>query len=323
MIKNDRKPPIIIESLSVLLKRIPTNPRRKEIEDHLAKHKAGFRGEQSLDYFYRYLPQDEIILLHNMRILHDEYYFQIDTLILTPHFFIVLEIKNISGHIYFDHLFSQMIRTSEGNKESFDDPIQQVHRQAYHLSETLKLHKIPFIPIESLVVITNPKSLVESATSHKDAIAKVIKSADLKTKFELFKEKHKEQILTKKDLRKVNKILVKLHTPYHPNVCNLYQIKQTELLKGVFCPECENSFLLRRKRSWLCTDCNHTYPKAHVSALKDYALLVSTEITNRECKEFLNLSSSSEAYHLLSGLQLPYSGYRKSRKYHLHQLIEI
>ncbi|MCM3720063.1 nuclease-related domain-containing protein [Fictibacillus phosphorivorans] len=318
----ERKVPIIIPKLNFLLKRLPLHQlKRKEVEDYLARQMAGFRGEQSMNYFYRYLPQDQIEFLHNIRIIHQDYYFQMDTLIITPHFILILEIKNIAGHLYFDNLFSQVIRIHDGKKESFDDPIQQVERQAFHLSEVLKNKKVPFIPIETLVVVTNPKTLVESAPGHTDAIHRVIKSPDLKKRFDLLTNKHTKEVLSKMEIKKMKRLLNKLHTPYDPDVCSLFQIDKSELMKGVFCPSCE-LILNRTKRSWYCTNCDQHFKKAHIQAIKDYAVLISDHITNKDFKEFLNLPSSSISYHLLRALNLPYTGSTKDRTYLLHSLID-
>ncbi|ANX13666.1 hypothetical protein ABE41_016780 [Fictibacillus arsenicus] len=323
MVKMKRNVPIIIRKLNILLKRLPFNqPKRKEVDEYLARQMAGLRGEQSMDYFYRYLPQEKIEFLHNIRILHQEYYFQMDTLIITPNFILILEIKNIAGHIYFDNLYSQVIRLHDGKKESFDDPIQQVERQAFHLSEILKIKKVPFIPIETLVVITNPKTLVESAPGHTDAVNRVIKSADLKKKFDLLTKKHTKVILSKMEIKKVNRLLNKLHTPYNPDVCSLFHIDKNELIKGAFCPDCEDIILHRTKRSWYCTNCDQHFKKAHINALIDYALLISTKITNNEFKDFLNLPTGSISYHLLHSLNLPITGTTKDRTYLLNSLLD-
>jgi hypothetical protein len=91
-------------------------------------------------------------------------------------------------------------------------------------------------------------------------------------------------------------------------------------MKGVFCPSCETEILYRHLRTWYCSACKKNYNKAHVAALVDYALLISTTISNKACKDFLILPSRSQAYHLLKSLNLPYTGMGKSRIYHLEPL---
>lgn len=322
LIEKQRKTPLLIDNLTAFLKRLPAHPKRKEMEEYLARQKAGFKGELSLEYFYRYLPLKEVIFLHNIRILHQNYYFQIDTLILTQKFLLILEIKNLSGQIYFDNLYSQIIRRVNDIKESFEDPIYQVERQAHHLSEILKLYKISFIPIETLVVITNPNTLIESAPSYTDALYKVIKSAGLKKKYIEFKQKYNEDKLTKKELKKIVKLLKKLNQPYNPDLCSLFKINKEELTNGVFCPSCEDALLVRRKRSWFCISCKETNHDAHIFALRDYARFISTSITNKECMQFLNLPSRSQSYHLLHSLNLPFKGTTKDRTYLLSSLLD-
>jgi hypothetical protein len=303
------------------MRRIPLNhPSRLKVQEQLSISLAGFKGEQSLNYFYRYLPPN-VRFIHNLRILHQEYYFQIDTLIITPKFFIVLEIKNYAGHLLFDDRFTQLTRFLNGEKESFDDPILQVNRQAFHLSEVMKLHKLPDIPIEELVVITNPSTYIECTTSYKEAHNKVIKSAGLKLKFDKYELKHQKEILFIKEMKKICKILNKMNESYNPDLYSLFTFNKENLLSGVLCPLC-NFKMEYRLGKWLCLECNHISKTEMIMALKDYALLVSETITNKECKLFLNLPSTSVTSHLLSSCNLPYSGSRKSRKYQLNTLID-
>ncbi len=46
------------------------------------------------------------------------------------------------------------------------------------------------------------------------------------------------------------------------------------------------------------------------------------EITNAQCKDFLDLKYRSQSYHILKSLHLPYTGATKSRKYKLNRLLE-
>jgi hypothetical protein len=320
--KNEHVKPRIIDKLEALLRRKPLNYLYDdEIREQLRNYRSGFKGEKSLDYFYRYLPTDDLYYLHGIRILHNRYYFQLDTLIITPRFLLILESKNIAGHLYFDDKYKQLIRTLNDKKEAFDNPIEQVKRQAYHLQEIIKQLKFPFIPIESLVVMTNPRAYIECSPTYKEALNKVIKSPLLSAKYNELSNKYTKEIVSLKEIKKLMKQLNKLHTPEDSDICIQFQIKKEHLQKGVFCPDCESVFLERRPRSWYCLNCKNHYQKAHISALTDYALLISDTITNKEFKDFLNLQSSSQAYHLLNAVGLPYSGSTRSRKYHLASLL--
>lgn len=162
MSKVELKPPIIIKKLEVLLKRSsPSHHKRSQITETHRRFKSGFNGEQSLRYFYRYLPKEGLHFLPSIRILHDGYYFQMDILIITAHFLLILEIKNHAGHLYLDDKVKQMIRTLDGKKDCYEDPIEQVKRQRYHLTRIMEQYKLPVIPIEALVVVANSSTIVE------------------------------------------------------------------------------------------------------------------------------------------------------------------
>ncbi|MDM5315132.1 nuclease-related domain-containing protein [Fictibacillus sp. b24] len=323
MIIKHRSQPIIINKLESLLKRSPLlDEKREEIRDALRKFVSGYRGEQSMDYFYRYLPPNNLSILHGLRILHQDYFFQMDTLIITPNFLLIIECKNIAGHLYFESSYDPMIRTYNAQREGFDNPVEQVKRQSYHLMSILKNLKSLTIPIESLVVITNPTTITEFSPAYKEARSKIIKSSGIVSKFDEVSNKHQKEILQAKEIKRIIKHLLKHHTPENPDVCQKFQINPDSLLKGVFCPKCDMAFLKRLQRSWYCSKCRKVYKNAHESALLDYALLVSMTITNKKCKEFLNLPSTSQGYHILKSLNLPFTGNRKSRIYHLDDLVK-
>jgi Nuclease-related domain len=322
-IKNKRTTPIFIIKLSKLIRRVPqTQSKRHLIQEQLSKHSSGFKGEQSLDYFYRYLPKDQIHYLHGIRILHDGYYFQMDTILITPSFIIILEIKHLAGHLYFDDRFSQLIRTFEGRRESFSNPIEQVKRQSYHLTKILNQYKFNSVPIESLVIMTHPSAIIEASPLYKEATEKVIKSSSLQQKFLNLSQKYPLEILEQKQIKKLTKLLTKLNSAYNPDVCELFQINKNELVNGVFCPICDFSIMKYIWGNWRCLTCKTSSKTAHITALQDYAYLISTKITNRESMSYLNLESSNQTNHLLRSLNLPYTGNRKSRHYHLDSLLE-
>ncbi|MDR7071717.1 nuclease-related domain-containing protein [Fictibacillus barbaricus] len=292
------------------------------MEEQLAKWNSGFFGERSLKYFYRYLPKKDIIFVYNVRIFHIGYHFQIDTLIITSKFFMILEIKNYAGHLYFDDKFGQLVRTLNGKKDIFEDPILQVKRQLFHLTHILNKYKLPIIPIEPLVVISNPKSFVESSPTYKEALKIVIKSPKLQNKYEEFNNNYKENILTFKEMKKISKILYKLDEPYNPDIYKHFGIQHNELIRGVLCSKCDSTNIMNRvATSWKCTSCFSISKTAQIQALKDYALLISTQISNQECKNFLNLSTRDQSHYLLNSLKLTYTGTTRSRTYHLDSLL--
>lgn len=274
-----------------------------------------------MDYFYRYLPND-VYLLHGIRILHDDYYFQMDTLFITSSFLTIVEVKNLTGILFFDKRFSQLIRIYDDKRDSFTNPIEQVNRQKYHLSKILEQNKMPSIPIETLVVITHPSAIIDASPTYKEASEIVIKSSSLPQKFESLTRKYLTPILTQKQIKKLIKFLSKTSSLYNPDVCELFQINKGDLIRGVLCQSCTPSLMHYNRGSWYCSICNSSSKTAHIEALEDYACLISINITTKECRDYLKLSSNKQAYQILCSLKLPYTGNRKSRHYHLDPLLE-
>ncbi|MBU8771105.1 nuclease-related domain-containing protein [Cytobacillus oceanisediminis] len=138
MIIKNRLIPIRIRQNEALIRRIPAaHPQRSTIEGDLAKRRVGYRGEQSLDYYLSHLPDKEFTILHDLRLFNGSTYFQIDTLILSPYFALIIEVKNILGTLLFDETFNQFIRTRNEKEEGFPNPLIQAKRQKTQLKTWL------------------------------------------------------------------------------------------------------------------------------------------------------------------------------------------
>ncbi|WP_218970926.1 nuclease-related domain-containing protein [Peribacillus kribbensis] len=110
MITKQRTIPLIILKLDSLLRRLPpTHPKRILIQGDFAKRMAGYKGEQALDYYLNQLSPSDFLILHDLRLPSEPYFFQIDTLLLTTRYLLILEIKNIAGTLYFEKSSSQLI----------------------------------------------------------------------------------------------------------------------------------------------------------------------------------------------------------------------
>ncbi|MBM7660464.1 hypothetical protein JOC85_001236 [Bacillus mesophilus] len=126
MIAKKRNYPIRIKKLEALLRRLPkSHMKRGDIEEELAKSYAGFRGEQSMNYHFDYLDKKKYTIIHDLRLFDQNHYFQMDTLILSTRFLLIVEIKNIIGTLIFDKSFQQLIRSYNGKEDAFHNPLIQ------------------------------------------------------------------------------------------------------------------------------------------------------------------------------------------------------
>ncbi|MBO9129906.1 nuclease-related domain-containing protein [Bacillus sp. 165] len=318
MIVKPRQMPLHLQKLDALLRRLPEyHARRQDITEVVVKGRAGYRGEQAVEYPLSFLPSADYLILHDLRLPYQNHYFQIDTLLLSKRFFLVLEIKNISGILYFDSTFHQMIRTYEGKEEAFPDPILQVKRQQEQLQLWLAHHRFLIPPLESLIVIATPRTIIKASPENLSVPQVVIHHANLLNKVTLFEKQYVKEIFTRKQLTSLAKRLQHSHVSLNQDVLKTYKINKDELIKGVFCSNCLYIPMQRKQGKWVCPACTNISLDAHLATLKDYALLCGCFAKNKEIREFLQLSSDSITKHILRSAGVPYEGKNKGRVYHL------
>ncbi|MCO7126712.1 NERD domain-containing protein [Sporolactobacillus shoreicorticis] len=108
----ERKEPCALTQLRSLLKRLPKNhPKFAALSNEETKRTIGFKGEKALDYYLEFNDKDRNHIYHNLKIAISHSLCQIDTLIINRSFILIIEIKNISGILFFDSTHHQLIRT--------------------------------------------------------------------------------------------------------------------------------------------------------------------------------------------------------------------
>lgn len=322
MIIKEAAESIKIRKLKLILRRFPPlHHVRNEIEVELLKSVTGYNGEKSLDFHMNLLPRDETYIFHDLRLPFASNHFQIDILILTTAFFLIVEVKNMSGTLIFDQDFHQLIRISSEKEDVFPDPISQVYRQSHLLKEWLKYHKFPEVPIESLVVISNPHTRVTCVPQNTNISKKVTHSTNLLERFHAYQRMRKREFISKKEIKKLSRTLLKHHSQPNQDLFKQFSINQDDLIKGVACTKCFTLSMIRSRRKWLCIKCGHYDKSAHIHALKEFALLKSPAITNHECCDFFQISSRHVVKRLLNSIELPTSQSGRYTIYHLEHLL--
>ncbi|MBN3546660.1 nuclease-related domain-containing protein [Fictibacillus barbaricus] len=307
-----------MKKLEVILQRIsPLHPNCKGIEEELARSRAGYRVEKSLQYHLELLPSEDTFILHDLRLPFGKQFFQIDVLILRPNFFLLLEVKNMAGTLIFDHQFNQLIRINNIIEEIFPSPLSQIYRQQFLFSEWLKLQKYSDSLIESLVVISNPLTRIQATPENHALSHLVIHSNNFLSKFHSLNKTHQEQKFTSKELKKLSKLLLKHHTFTDTNLFKQFNLSEKDIVKGVICPNCSKLPMVRKKSKWHCDSCNLYSKDAHIQALKDYTLLFGQSMTNKQCRDFLQITSRNVAQYILGSHSFPTTGAKKGRKYYL------
>jgi hypothetical protein len=315
LIAKELEVPVVLEKLEVLERRIvPYHSQLGKITAEHSKRKAGYQGEKNVSYYTQQLPESTLIF-HNLRLPRNKSFFEMDLLLITSSFSLIVETKTLAGEIYFDPNFGQLIRTKADKKESFPDPLSQVQRQKWLFNEWL-IHSVGSnIPIDYLVVVGNSSTLISTDPGKVHLYKKVIHANKLPLMYKDISSKFKSEILDLKTLRKIRNKLLKEHTPLQYDVLSKFRLTEKDIIKGVQCPACSTIGMTRKHGGWICNQCCTVSKVAHIQALKDYFLLFSNSISNQKCREFLKVDSPDVVNRLLRELNVSSEGKNKGKIY--------
>ncbi|UYZ21857.1 nuclease-related domain-containing protein [Mesobacillus jeotgali] len=321
MIEKGRTYPIRLLMYEALMERIkPNHPKIPLIEQDYKARRAGYKGELQTDYRLSFLPEKGFHIFRDLRLLDGEWPFQIDTLILTLRYILLIETKAFSGTLFFDKHSEQMIQTKNDQEKSYDNPINQVRMQAWHLKGWLQNHKFTVPPIYQFVAISNSSTIIKVSDRSLNNI--IVKGDVLLSRVLQIDDTTSNPNFTDKEVKKLSKSLLKNHTPHYPDILKQYSLTPDDLQKGVQCPSCLSYGMNREKWVWRCPVCGHKSKNAHHKTVKEFFLLISPTIKNQRCREFCSGISSKTASDLLISLNLPFTGMTNGRIYHMPPDIE-
>lgn len=168
MIVKPRKIPDIVLEIDAILNRLAFfHPKRPWLEEDRKSYLTGYRGELQVDYHLELIDNDNMLIFADLRLIHQNQAFQMDTLIICPYFILIIESKNIAGTLTFEKDSTQMIRELDGKKQGFKNPLVQVARQKEQLMGWLKKRKIPLIPVEDLVGIADRRTVIITSDNNR------------------------------------------------------------------------------------------------------------------------------------------------------------
>ncbi|MGL5152425.1 MAG: NERD domain-containing protein, partial [Clostridium sp.] len=147
--------------------------KRDIIKRDINNLKIGLEGERAVSYELKnsFIP---MICLHDIRIENAGYVAQMDYILITKSFIMVLETKKLNGDIVINEAgeFIRRYKTKDGRvykQEGMYSPIAQNERHVRILENYLKGNGIiKNIPIYSAVVIANPKGIINRSKAPKD-----------------------------------------------------------------------------------------------------------------------------------------------------------
>ncbi|MHA6253364.1 NERD domain-containing protein [Oceanobacillus sp. CAU 1775] len=318
MIIKPLKPTRELLQMEALDRRLPlTHPLKEQISTKTRNLRAGYNGEHALQFPLSFLPEDDFLIFHHLRLPDQQGHFQMDTLLLSTNYILIIEVKNIRDIVTFDDM-GQTYREEADVIQGFTNPVDQVNLQHLRLLRWLRKFNLPSIPIEKIVTYTNPTTILKNLTNKKDLPKIVIHKGKLLDKIDEFSDAHPVPYISEEQLTDLSYELLVAHTDVELNVLSKYKIKKEELIKGVFCPSCAFAPMKRQTGKWVCLNCGKSSHYAHQTALVDYALLINEYINNQSARDFLQVDSSYIAKDLLQKEKFRMFGVTSGRKYRIN-----
>lgn len=316
MFLSQREVPIEAQKCEALLRNISDfHPRIPDIKALLRRKMSGFYGEKSLDYHLSSLNQDYYDIIPGIRLSNNERKFQIDTLILSNFFILIIEIKNLRGELEFDSAKGQLIQSVDGKTYGYDDPFAQVNEQKFQLKKWMENRKLPPIPIETLVVLSKNNALIKKVTGSSNNYWKLCRCINANEKIRYFENMYKTEYIPHKDRRRLGKYILKHNIPIEFDILSRFNIPPTDLLPGIQCTQCSKRPMIYTYGKWNCQQCGYISKNAHEQKIFDYFFLFGPTITNKQFREQVCLESRHLATRILNSMNLQQQGTNKGRIY--------
>lgn len=237
-----------------------------------------------MDYYLTFLPQDDYYIFQALRLQYEIWTFQIDFLLLTTRFALIIEAKNLGGKLNFENKFHQLIQLYHEKEKVYDDPTAQAERQRRLLSRWLAQYLPVPLPIECLVAMSNTNAIL--TTDSHDIPKRVCKPFKLLDKIERIEHFYSKETIDRKTVKKLSKLLLQHHTPKSFNILSEYQIPQKDILTGVRCPTCKNLPMIYQYGKWHCKLCGTSSKDAHLASLNDYFSFLNLGSQMQNSKSF-------------------------------------
>lgn len=312
MLYKKRKISNKLRGLISLEKRLPNNhEKRQSILEELYNRKAGYGGEQQYDKcMTEFKPAYPHAILHDVCLKQDGFYFQMDSILITPAFIAISEVKNIAGKIIITSNPTQFIRVvPSGERKVLQSPIVELERKQYFLINWLRQQGIT-IPIIGVVIFAyNNELIIEKITE-----TKILFAYEAPSYFRTLPVN--KDILTNKNIKNLAFELIKSHQEYNPFPMAIStKIQPAEIKPGVLCPQCSQFSMTWEKKKWICPHCNHAGVDQHKLAIEDWFILIDKKITNSEFRYFTKTQNRNVARRLLAKSDLILQGNRSTAYY--------
>lgn len=225
-----------LKQLEDLSQKLANVAKKEIIERDIAFLRQGISGEKNLYYELKnsFFP---MLCLHDIRLVFEDYVAQLDFVVITNKFLCIMETKKLQGNIVInsDGDFIRLIKNKFGKeeKEGIYSPVSQNNRHVNIVKDLLrKKLNICNIPIESLIVIANPKTVINKDKCPYDIKNLIYKYDQVVKQLEKYQnDKKNDYSLDEKNMYRIANTLNEMNTPITFDYSAKYGLCDTDLLK--------------------------------------------------------------------------------------------
>ena len=206
------------EKLVALLDKVGDDEKEK-IENQLRMVRIGLKGEENVRFELMHL-KEPCLILHDITLFDNAgSQSQIDFIVLTAHCGFVLESKRLSGDIKIDAEgnFTRLLKNREGKvykTEGIYSPIRQNEIHLDVLKKFLEDRKlIKYYPFESIVVISNDKSVVNKTFATQAIKEAIVKYDQLPVRIMQLVNRHMDMDISDSKMYEIAEAIIANDTP--------------------------------------------------------------------------------------------------------------
>ncbi|MBB6446730.1 NERD domain-containing protein [Bacillus benzoevorans] len=173
----------LIEQYKKKLEHTADEKQNKFLNNKIKLLELGLKGENRVLFELQnsFLP---IHILHDVRIAHKDLKAQIDFVVLTRKFMLVIEVKNYFGNILVNEKDEFIRQVYKGNKlafqEGFYSPIRQAERQVEVFESYMRdMGAVTRTPIKSVVVFSNNRTIINTKKASEQVKKKILRADGL------------------------------------------------------------------------------------------------------------------------------------------------
>lgn len=301
------------EALDSLASRLPiSHPMHRKMQKKAKNKAAGDIGEEVVMHELTKLKLPYSFHAYHNISLYAEKLIQMDILIVTPHYALILEVKNFKDTVEITTNPSQMVQTlANGVKNVSRSPESQVEDYIYQLTQFLKQYNITLPVLGAVVFAFETLHIINSSNR-----TTILLKNDLLSYIRSIKTQKPD--LNEAQLERIKNLILQKNKDYKPfPLSDYYSIDPIDLITGVICEKCTYIGIKKAKRRWICPKCGSTSQTAHLHTIKEYFLIARKTLSNKECRQFLHLNNIHEATRILKKANLTKTGKSSSTKYQM------